>query len=308
VLNRSLFVFIAAGVVASVCAAAPEPHAAAALRDILAARDAILADRAATTTDAEFVFLAVWDFDGTILHGDCSEGLVENERSVYAGLAQLCIERGLSSVYAREGGVAKFWKDYRYLDERVGHWLAYPFIPQMLRGAEVARVQAVAREHFAMVLQRYYYSSSLHVLRGLEAAGVRNLVISASADVFVDAAAPTLTLPEERFHGIALRTDAAGRLTSDVLPPLTWAEGKRAKLLELVAAYEDAFPRSEIVVLAAFGNSYGTDGAFLEHVARQPLPAGQRSTVLMINGGSAPPRYRGLFREVEQRAVVAGPA
>lgn len=283
-------------------AAPPEPHAEAALRDILAARDAILARRVAPA--APPVFLAVWDFDGTILHGDCSEGLVENGAPVYPGLAQRCIEQGLSSVYRPENGVAEFWKDYRYLDERVGHWLAYPFIPQMLRGAEAAQVQRLARDHFASVLAPFYYASSLHILRGLETAGVCNVVISASADVFVDAAAPTLALPEDRFHGIALRIDAAGKLTSDVLPPLTWAEGKRARLLELVAAWADAYPQSEVIVLAALGNSYGTDGAFLEHVARQPLPAGQRPVVLMINGGAAPPRYRGLFREVEQRAVA----
>ncbi|HEY0947279.1 MAG TPA: haloacid dehalogenase-like hydrolase [Opitutaceae bacterium] len=305
--RRFLLGAMVLGLGALLQSAEPEPHAEAALRDILAARDGILAARGPAPSAAEPVFLAVWDFDGTILHGDCSEGLVENDRPVYAGLAQLCIERGLSSVYRPEGGVAEFWKDYRYLDERVGHWLAYPFIPQILRGAGAAEVRTLAREHFTAVLRRFYYASSLHMLRGLEAAGVHNLIISASADVFVDAAASTLNLPEERFHGIALRIDVAGRLTSDVLPPLTWAEGKRAKLLELIAAYEDAYPKSDVIVLAAFGNSYGTDGAFLEHVARQPLPSGQRSVVLMINGGAAPERYRELFREVEQRAVVGSP-
>lgn len=289
-----------AGVAAS--AAAPEPHAEAVLRELLATREAILAERGLTPDQA--VFLAFWDFDGTILRGDCSEGLVEGDSVIYAGLAQRGIERGLVATYPPDGGFAEFWADYQYIDRRVGHWLAYPFIPQMFRGAKAADVAALAHEHFAAVLARHYYAGSWHILRGLEQAGIKNHVISASADVFVKGAAATLGLPAERLHGIVLRVDAGGRLTSDVLPPLTWAEGKRAKLLESVAAWHDARPGVAVFVLGAFGNSYGTDGPFLEYVARQPLPAGRRPVALMINGGPAPARYRGLFREVTQTAVV----
>jgi phosphoserine phosphatase len=288
--------------VAGLPAAAPEPHAAAILRELVATRDAIIAERRHAPGQA--VFLAFWDLDGTLLKGDCSEGLVEAGKTVYPGLAQLGIERGLVATYRPAGGFAEFWQDYEYLDRRVGHWLAYPFIPQMFRGALAADVAALAREHFGAVLHRYYYAGSLEVLRGLESAGVENHVISASAGLFVRGAAPTLGLPEERLHGIVVRTDAAGRLTGDLVPPITWAEGKRAKLLEIVAAAHEAHPGAEVYVLAAFGNSYGTDGAFLEYTARQTLPAGRRGLAVMINGGAAPERYRGYFREVTQAATV----
>jgi hypothetical protein len=105
-------------------------------------------------------------------------------------------------------------------------------------------------------------------------------------------------------HGIVVRTDPAGRLTSDLVPPITWAEGKRSKLLEIVAAAHEAHPGAEVFVLAAFGNSYGTDGAFLDYTARQALPAGRNGLAVMINGGAAPARYRGRFRTVEQTATV----
>ena len=35
------------------------------------------------------LFVAFWDFDGTILKGDCSEGLEENGKQVYEGLIEL---------------------------------------------------------------------------------------------------------------------------------------------------------------------------------------------------------------------------
>lgn len=291
--------FAAAG---GLFAAAPEPHAAELLREILATREAIIAERGLAPRQA--VFLAFWDFDGTLLRGDCTEGLVEDGRTVYVGLAQLGIERGLVATYRPEGGFAEFWRDYEYLDRRVGHWLAYPFIAQMFRGARADDVVALAREHFAGVLRRHYFSASLQMLHGLEAAGIENHVISASADFFVRGAATTVGLPESRLHGIEVRVDAAGRLTSDLVAPVTWAEGKRTKLLQLVAAAHEAHPGAEVYVLAAFGNSYGTDGAFLDHTARQALPGGRTGIAVMINGGAAPERYRGRFREVGQAATV----
>lgn len=298
----SALALLALGRGADLRAAAPEPHADAILRELLATRDAIVAERHLAPGRA--VFLALWDFDGTVLKGDCSEGLIEDGKPVYAGLAQVGIERGLVATYKPEGGFAEFWKDYEYMDRRIGHWLAYPFIPQMFRGARADAMLALAREHFASTLARYYFAASMHVLRGLESAGVENHVISASAALFVRGASATLGLPEARLHGIEVRVDAAGRLTSDIVPPVTWADGKRAKLLEIVAAAHEANPGAEVYVLAAFGNSYGTDSAFLDYTARQTLPAGRAGLAVMINGGPAPERYRGRFREVTQDATV----
>ena len=39
--------------------------------------------------------VVLWDFDGTILKGDCSEGLKEGDKTIYPGLAQFAIEHGL---------------------------------------------------------------------------------------------------------------------------------------------------------------------------------------------------------------------
>lgn len=300
---RATTTLLAVAVVAR--AADPEPHAEAALRDILATRAALVA--ADPVAAEKTVFVAFWDFDGTVLRGDCSEGLEENGAPVYPGLARVCIEQGLSRQYPKSpDAFARFWDDYQTLDRRVGHWLAYPYLPQMLHGASADAVRRVAADHFQNAMAAHYFASSLHLLRGLEAGGVRNYVISASADVFVDASAATLGLPVDRLHGIEQRHDAEGRLTTDLIAPITFGEGKLQKLLQIVAALHATEPARRVVIVAAFGNSYSTDGPFLEYVARQPLPGGHQPVVLMIDGGTAPTRYQGLFREVHQRATLSG--
>lgn len=275
------------------------------LADLLARRQAVLA-ALHPSAPGDVVFLAFWDFDGTILKGDCSEGLVDGGKPVYAGLAERLIESGHSRVYRPGGGVAEFWRDYRHMEEKIGPWLAYPFIPQMLRGADAGAVAALSREHFETVLRKYYFAASFDLLRGLEQNGVENHVLSASADLFVDAAAPTLGLPPDRFSGITLRI-RDGVLTEELVYPVTWAGGKTTRLLEIVEQSRQQHPGKQVVVLAGFGNSYGTDGPFLQHIATQTLP-GASALSVMINGGDEPPAYQGLFRRITLTETLSGRA
>jgi len=247
----------------------------------------------------EAVFLAFWDFDGTLLKGDCSEGCSE-DGTEYTGLAQVCIEHGFSKKYASEGGFQKFWEDYQMLDERFGHWLAYPYIPQMLEGTQKSDVIALAADHFRTTLGAHYFASSVTILRALESAGIRNYVISASADVFVDAASETLGLPVDRFHGIEVQTNANGQLTHDLIAPVTWAQGKVSKLQQILSSTIASIPGKPVYVICGFGNSFSTDGPFLEFISRNPLPGGLHGLAVMINGGNSPERFTGRFIEVSE--------
>lgn len=277
-------------------AAPPEPVAEDLLKEILATQQAL------RQAHPQARFLAFWDFDGTILKGDCSEGFEENGHVIYPGLAQLAIEHGLAERYAPQGGFAEFWRDYRTMDERVGHWLAYPYLVQMLAGAKADAVAQLAREHFDRTLHPYIFATSQFLLSGLAQAGVENHILSASGELFVLGAGPHVGVPPERIHGIRTRI-VDGRLTHELLYPVTFAEGKREMLTEIVAAARRETPGREIFVLAAFGNSYATDSAFLAFTARQPLPAGHPVAV-MFNGGNEPAPWQGLFRRVTVGAVV----
>ncbi len=273
-------------------AAPPEPHSAALTAQI------VETCRVLREREPDARLLAVWDFDGTLLKGDCSEGLEENGQQVYPGLAELCIGAGLARDYRGEGALARFWRDYRDLDSRIGHWLAYPYLPQILAGSTPEEVTALARRHFSTTYRPYLFSSSISVFRELQKAGVENHVISASAHVFVQGATELLGLPASQIHGIQVRV-IGGKLTRDLIYPVTYAEGKR-ELLQTLA--RSSYPKPTYIV-AAFGNSYSTDGAFLHYVADLTLPAGE-TTVVMINGGEpkTPPHPRIL--RVTQSATV----
>ncbi len=275
----------------------PESHAPALLAELRALRTELLAIR------PEARFFAFWDLDGTLLHGDCSEGLVVRGREMYPGLVRLAVERGYSADYGEEdGGYAACRDDYAELETRFGGWLAYPFLVQILAGAEERALAELSARHFETNLRNFYFVASREILDGLAADGVEQHILSASAEVFVRGAAASLGLPPERLHGIRVRTDE-GRLTREVLHPVTYAEGKAAKLREVVRAAEAETPGRPVFVLAAFGNSFDTDGAFMAHVVERLLPAG-RPLAVMINAGFAPPAYSRMFRSVRQERVV----
>lgn len=176
----AIWIFVLALAVC-VPARAEEPDDSRIISQVLQTRAAILK----TTGDTNAVFLAFWDFDGTTMKGDCSEGLRENDRLIYPGLAQLAIEHGLSELYPPAGGFEKFWNDYTNLDARIGHWLAYPFIPQMLRGAKADDVLQLSREYFSTTLSNYLRASSVRIIQELKRGGVESHVVSASAELFV---------------------------------------------------------------------------------------------------------------------------
>jgi len=280
-------------------AAQPEPQSAELLNRLLELRDAILAS--GVPRDAAFV--TVWDFDGTILDGDCSEGLQRDGRAIYPGLAQLSIEAGLSALYAKEGGFSAFWRDYTMLDERIGHWIAYPYILQMLRGANADQLSRLAERAFQARYSPHYFASSMYIIRGLQSAGVEVQIISASAERFVRGAAATLGIEPERISGIRVN-ERAGLLTEELIYPVTWADGKRRRLEEILHARAKQEPGKPVYLIGGFGNSYNTDGPFLAWIAGRSLPVG-KPVVVMINGGSAPAKYSGLFTETEQHTLVS---
>jgi phosphoserine phosphatase len=277
---------------------AEEPDDSRIITQILQTRAAILK----ATGDTNAVFLAFWDFDGTTMKGDCSEGLREHDRQIYAGLAQLAIERGLSQLYPPQGGFEKFWNDYTNLDERIGHWISYPLIPQMLRGAKADDVLQLSREYFSTTLSNYLRSSSVRIIHELQQGGVESHIISASAELFVQGAADSLGLPVEHIHGIRVKI-RDGRLTEELVYPMTWNIGKRERILEIASDISRA--GKNVYVLAGFGDSYHTDGPFLEYIAKQKLPAGQPISVFYDNT-NAPAEYRGLFYQASHTATVSG--
>ena len=247
--------------------------------------------------DPTAVPMAFWDFDGTIIKGDVSEGLVEKGEQRFKGLIQRTIEEGYSTVYGRGE-----WKRYREVDyprlNEMGRWISWPFNAQIYAGTRVDDLDAFCLREYDLVYRKWYFASSIAMLRALEKAGVENYVVSASPELFVANAAATLPLPRERLRGIRVHL-SAGYVTTQILYPLPMGEGKVELVRELVLA------RPHGVAVAGFGNSYSTDGAFLRYVAKQPsLPGGAKGTAVMINGGKVVPGYTEHFICVDQDNVL----
>ena len=225
-------------------------------------------------------FLVFWDLDGTLLHGDCSEGLSIRGRVVYPGLVQLGIERGFSSAYRGRGAFERAMTDYAFLKERVGPWIAYPFLAQIFAGASAKELGALSRGHFEGVLSGHFYPGAKRLFDGLSALGVEQHVLSASPEIFVRGAASCLGVPAGRLHGIRLRAPR-GKLARELAYPVTYAEGKVAKLSLIVKASTTESRGRPVFVLGAFGDSPDNDGPLLAHVSGLALPSGTTVAALV---------------------------
>ena len=281
----------------AVACAASESHADAVVARILEN----VAKIKAASPDA--VPMAFWDFDGTIIRGDISEGCEKVDGrlvKLYKGLIERTIEAGLNTVYPAKGGWERYWgRDYPRMNE-IGRWLSWPYNAQMYYGQSAAALDAFCEAECEKVYRKWYFASSMKIWRALAKAGVENYVISASPEIFVRNTAKSLGVPSFRCRGIGVKI-VGGRLTTEIVYPIPNGEGKVENLREFVLA------RPNGVAVAAFGNSYSTDGAFLRYVATQAsLPGGAKGTALMINGGKTVPGYTEHFITVNQSETEGG--
>lgn len=297
---RALCSFLLFGTFAlAMPASASEKHVAEVLDRVLQSKRAL---EASPACKEGCVFLSAWDFDGTILKGDASEGLSEDNHVVYPGLAQKSIEAGFSGLY-KKTEFQKFWHDYEEMDQKQGHIPAYTYLPKTMKGTKADEIKKFAGNYYATVLKPYYFESSIDIFQKLKQSGVIPYVISAAPHVFVSSSGPTLGIDEQHIFGIELALTKDGVLTDRVIDPIPYAEGK-AKRLAMIVDQEKARSKKSVYVLASFGNSYHTDSGFLKWTLAQSFPVGKPLAV-MINGGSAPAELTGKFFEVSQRAVLA---
>ena len=249
--------------------------------------------------DPEAVPMAFWDFDGTIIKGDVSEGLIEDGQERYKGLVEQAILAGWSPFYKGEEG----WRRYRDSDyprlNALGRWISWPFNAQIFAGAKLDDFDRFCKARYADTYRKWFFVSSVAILRRLEEAGVENHIVSASPEIFVANAAEFLGLERTRMNAIRVSIDG-GHVTTCIEYPVPYGEGKVDLVRRVVRA------RPHAVAIAGFGNSYSTDGAFLRYiVCQRALPGGACGFALMINGSNPQPCFEGLFTCVKQDAVDA---
>ena len=248
--------------------------------------------------DPSAVPMAFWDFDGTIIKGDIGLGFEEPDGRSYRGLLEGSILAGLTPVYSGDAGYRQ-WRDVDYPRfGAIGTWLSQAYDVQMYVGTPVSRLEAFTERTVREDgLDRWYFASSMAIWRALERLGVENYVVSANIEPLLRGVAPSLGIPRERVR--ATRADLVdGCVTTKILHPIPCGPGKVEAVREFILA------RKGGVAVAGFGNSYGTDGNFLRYICSQPLPGGAKPLSVMINGGSEPKAYKGLFMCVKQDETV----
>ena len=287
---RFLLVFV---ILFALCAQAEESH----VSEIIAEITALVAKLKAT--DADAVPMAFWDFDGTIIKGDIGEGFREDDGRGYRGMIESSILAGLTSVYKGEAGVRQWRADYRYM-AKIGAWLSQAFDVQMYVGTCAGDLESFCAKRIREEgIAGWYFASSMAIWRALERMGIENYVVSANIEPLIRGVAPSLSISRERVRA-SLTEIVGGRVTTKILYPIPFGPGKVEAVREFVSA------RPHGVAIAGFGNSYGTDGHFLQYICSQPLSGGAKPLAVMINGGPEPKGFQGLFKLVNQQEICGG--
>lgn len=225
--------------------------------------------------------LAVWDFDGTIIKGDCSEGLKISEKTLYRGLIAESILAGFSKDYQGEDGVRRFFESYDGKLATGDKKGAYADVAKLFVGQDRKKIEAFAKHFFETEYHKYYYRESVEEWKKLEKQGVENHIISASLEVFVRAAAETLDIEKNYIHGVRIE-EKDGKLTDKIEKPFPFGDGKTQIMKQIEKERNGK-------ALYGFGNSYSTDSAFLMQIVKQG------GTAVMINGGDKNPDMAKYF-------------
>ena len=179
---------------------------------------------------------AVFDADGTLWRDDVGEAFLRH----LVSLGWVRLPDGQDPYQAYERAVDR--------DRASG----YAYAAQLQAGLELLAVSAEAERFARAWVPPRLVSPALELRALCEEAGLIPMVVSASPLPIVLAAAPLAGFAKDRCRGIEVRLEG-GRFTADVVPPITYAEGKlaaAAKAGRLALACGDSLT-GDLAMLAA---------------------------------------------------------
>jgi phosphoserine phosphatase len=168
--------------------------------------------RAASRLDELLTPGCLWvsDADGTLWSDDIGEGFLKH----------LVAEGALVSPDAR-GDV---WAEYE-ARVRADKGAGYAWAVQVMAGLPEAEVQRRAEAFAREFVPANLYAGMRALVEAAKARGCEPWIVSASNEWVVRAAAPLVGIAPE--HAVGIRVAVAeGRLTSTVVPPITYKNGK----------------------------------------------------------------------------------
>lgn len=254
-----------------------------------------------SNSDIEYaIFL---DFDGTIISGDITDGgSAETQRegnAEYDGLSKVMFNNGywnkhISEFRPTEGAdpFKVYTKQFHDLMKKEGHYLGYEWSARFftdftnlnnLTGSltknDFTKMAKLRDQYFKETLNGFLFDSTVRIIKKLFEAGIKVYIISASPTFFVQGAQKFFNnyIPSNHAFGIDMSVYPSGARKD---PITNFAEGKIQRIEKIVS---DGLKNNKTIhVLAGFGNSWSTDGAFLRWIARKD------GISVMINGGDVP--------------------
>ncbi len=252
------------------------------------------------TEEKQLAFLAIWNFDNTILDGDSTDGLKDGEgQVVFKGLAQVAIEAGLSKKYPAQTGYAQYLKDYDAL-EATDEPKAYAYAAQMLAGARKTDVLNLSKNYFGSVLRRHFFQMSKNLIASLQNLGIRIYIVTASPRLFVQGSSSYLNIPIQNIYGMETE-EKNGILGEKMVLPLTTRQGKVEKIGQIVQSIKEKEGQiKQVYVVMGFGNNNSNDIVFLKWIADQNWPAGSPLSLFSFHPPSLPKNFDSLILEQNQ--------
>lgn len=206
-------------------------------------------------------FYSFWDFDGTIISGDITEGKRDKDLGkIYSGFMEIAVDENHIRGFSGERRVDDFWDHYQSMileDEEK----AYIFLAEVLTDiadTEQTKLKNLCREYFKNYMERHLIEASLELLEYSSRLGIEPVIVSASPQLFLDVVAEFVPVRPHHIFGID-RTKLGNGLKD---PIVNYAFGKSLRVQDFL---EKKDPEKNHPILA-LGNSLISDGPMLDYV------------------------------------------
>ena len=208
-------------------------------------------------TNPEEKLFAFWDFDGTILHGDLTEGKDSDDiSSSYVGLLEDCTRSG----YIPEINSEKSFLDFKkFLDDllKKDKNLAYFEMARILEVNEESKekLKKFCYEKIKTNLSKFFYQETVDFMNYIKDLGIEQSIVSLSPELFIKEAAKFLPVKPDLAFGLNPKEDI-------VMDILQYPKGKSLKIEKIYKSYEELNIPCKTIFAA--GNEWYSDGSMIE--------------------------------------------
>lgn len=229
------------------------------LRDLLPANAEEIIQNIACIKSQGFVPAAFFDYDGTIIDGDVTEGTVplgntQNPPPTNPGLDEILIGLGYSSCFP-SGSFREFRHQYDTMYE-TNRAQGLALALTIFNGVSVRSIEKVVKETYKSAYAKYFWKTMAELLFCLANLGVVNIIITASPTIFVTQVQKYLPINEVLGVDVAIIKD---KLTNKITK-LPYNLEKRRTIIDFLEK------NPKIVPVLGAGNTVNGDYPFLSYL------------------------------------------